>query len=1132
VTALFCDVAGSTSLAERLDPEELREVMGGWFATARAEIEAQGGTVEKYIGDAVMAVFGVPVAHEDDPARALRAALGLRARLAAFNAELTGTHGLAIEIRTGINTGEAVTTTDPVPGEPMVTGAALNAAARLEQLAEPGQILVAERTVRAAPAFAFDDLGEVELRGKEDGVRAFVLRSEVADAPVRGLPGVRAPLVGRDRELDLLLSLQERTVAEGRPHLATIYGDPGVGKSRLVRELISRLRDAPEPPGIHVGRCLSYGEGIAYWPLAEILHSLAGIADDDPAATALSQITALVDEALPGASPEQRGMTTAALAFTIGLDSGDQEFSRLQPSAIRVELQRAWRTILSALAARRPLVLVVEDIHWADPVLLDLLEEIAERAQGRLLVICPSRPDLTDTRPTWGGGRLSFSAVFLAPLTAESANALVQHLLDVDGLSDDVRERILERAEGNPFFLEEILRQLMDQGRIVQDGERWKAAGELTDVELPDTVQAVLAARIDLLEPSQKNALQQASVVGRIFWRGAVSILVDHAETIDDDLRRLEERELVGLRLTSSMIGEEELAFSHILTRDVAYETLPRRERPRAHARVAAWIEERAGDRHGEYVGLLAHHYGEAYRGARSDRSYDPEQLDALRLHAFDLMLQSARSSLRGSSNRGSRALAQAALDIATTPLEEATALGTLGFAYGSAGLGDEAFASMKRAVDVVAQSGEGRSWIALLCGVALEQVCRWSGTMRQLPSEAEAARLLDLGLSHLDEGESEARVRLLTAQAFWAHGYPRTTTSPYLDPHLAVETGEAAAAMADRIGRRDLVVVALDSVQHNRMRLLDYPVAYDVAIRRLEIARTAGDIGELGDSYAVACWVGVYLGEFAEAYRIGREGYDLLVQDAPTYAAHSLSWAALASFYLGEWDRVLAELDLVTAGLGERGQTPTSGFASPIPAAALVHEVRGDRAAADALLAQTAAIENRRGVLSPNLSPLIVPILLLRGEVAEARVRVGRTGVSEAEAGVVPRMLVAEGEVLVAEQRWDDLPAFASRLRQSAAATGARSVPPAADRLDGLAAFHRGEIDLAIDHQRAAADGYDALDMPVHAAVIRLDLADALVAAGRLDEARAALAEAEPPLARVGHKPALERLSATLAQT
>ncbi len=1130
VSVLFVDVTGSTGLADRLDAEELREVMSAWFAAIRTEIEAQGGTVEKYIGDAVMAVFGVPVAHEDDPARALRAALAVRDRLVGLNDELAESHALRIEIRTGINTGEAVTTASPAPGEGMVTGVAVNAAARLEQLAEPGQILVAERTVRATPGFRFDDLGLLELRGKEERVHAFSLLEEEREAPIRGIPGVRAPLVGRDQELDLLLSLQERVTAERRPQLVTIYGDPGVGKSRLVQELFERLASLPDPPRILVGPCLSYGDGIAYWPLAEILKNLARVSDDDPAGIVLRRIDELVESLLGGTAAHAKAATAAALAFTLGLDGGSTEFARLQPTSIRAELHKAWRAVLSAAAEQGPLVVAVEDIHWADPVLLDLLEEVAERAQGPLLFVCPARPALTDWRPTWGGGRRSFSAVFLGPLSPESAGVLAGHLLDVDGLPEAARSRILERAEGNPFFLEEILRQLIDEGRIVREGTRWQATDGLEHVALPDTVQAVLAARIDLLEPSEKHTLQQASVVGRVFWRGAVTALVADQETVDPDLRRLEERELVTERLTSSLLGEEELAFSHILTRDVAYETLPRRERPKAHALVASWIEETTGDRRGEFVGLLAHHYWEAYRGARLDRSYDSDELERLRERAFQLLVEGSTAALRGAAYRGARSLAESALEVAATPEERAAAFEALGHGFKHAGFGDGAWSAFTGGADALIESDSSeRAFTARLCGLALETVCRWTGTIGELPDEATAVGYLDAGLARLGDDDGEARVRLMTAESFWAHAFPQTALA-YGDPSVAYETGLAAAAMAERLGRLDLAVVALDAVQHNLQRQLRYDDAEAAARHRLEVARSAGDLAELGDSYAVAAWNTLYLGSFADARAVGRGGYESLVSDAPVYAAHALAWSALAAFYLGDWDGLLADLALVIASLGERADTPTSGFSAPWPAAAFAYEARGDRRASERLLEQTYAIEQRRGAISVHLSPQIVETLIHRGELTAARERMDTALDPGTHRDNLPLLLCAEAELLVCEERWAELPAFAGYLRSTGAESGARYLAPVADRLDGRAALAANDFDEAGRLLEAAASGFTALEMAVEAALAGLDATQALIAAGRHDEARSIATRAREPLERAGYVRALDRAGGLLS--
>ncbi len=1126
VTVLFADVAGSTALADRLDPEELREVMSAWYAAVRSEIESQGGTVEKYIGDAVMAVFGVPVAHEDDPARALRAALGASERLVALNRELAESHGVGLEIRTGINTGEALTTLDPPAGEAMVTGVAVNAAARLEQLARPGQILVSARTARSAPGFDFDDLGTVTLRGKQERVRALALRGVSRDRAVRGLPGVRAPLVGRERELDLLVALQERVVAEERPHIVTIYGDPGVGKSRLVLELGERLGGAPGAPRIVTGRCLSYGDGITYWPLGEILKELGGLVDEEPAEAAIARIEALVAEAIGPAGEALEGLTVAALAFTLGLDSGDAGFARLQPSALRVELHRAWRVLLSALSLRRPLVAVVDDIHWADPALLDLLEEVAERSRGPLLLVCPARPELTDRRPSWGGGRRSFSSLFLGPLTADAAGELVEHLLAIDGLPDETRARILERAEGNPFFLEEMLRHLIDEGGIVRDGGRWQATDRLRGVELPDTVQAVLAARIDLLEPREKKTLQQASVIGRTFWAGAVEALVDERADVDPALRRLEERELVAPRLTSSLAGQEELAFTHILTRDVAYETLPRRERPRAHARVAAWIEQSTANRRGEVLGLLAHHYREAYRGARLDRTFDDAELEALRARAFELLLEASRAALRGAAYAATRALAESALAVARTAEEQADALEALGHGYSYAAMGEGAWKSYARAVDTLVESSspDGEQ-IARLCGRALESICRWSGTIHSLPPEETPRRYLELGLARLGSGEGEGRVRLLIAQSFWSNGYPGST-SEFLDPERALRAGEAAAEMAERSGRPDLAVVALDSVQHNLQRQGQYREADAAARHRLELARVAGDVGELGDSYAVAAWNRAYLGAFPEAQSLAHEGYELLREDLPLYALHILSWGALASFHLGDWDRVLADLGTLREGLGERADAPVSGYSQPWPAAAFIHEARGDRAASERLLDQVYGIERDRGVLAAHLSPLLVRTLILRGEADLARARMEEL-LRDRERAELPLLLAAEAELMLHEERWEELARLAGTLRQTGAASGARYLAPAAARCSGRAALASGGPAEALPLLEEAAGGFATLGMSVDSAVARLDVADALVELRRNEEAVALASAALDVLARVGYRQPAARATA-----
>ena len=507
VTLLFADVTGSTRLSEELDAEVVRELMGAYFALAREEIEARGGTVEKFIGDAVMAVFGVPVAHEDDPERSLRAALGIRKRLVELNRQLQADGRPELQVRIGINSGEVVSTTTPRRGEVMVTGDAVNVAARVQQLAEPGQILVGQRTVAAAPSFRYRALGPRGIRGKTVDVEVSELIGEAIGAPERGTNLLRAPLVGREEELALLTSLVDRVAADRRPHLVTLYGQPGVGKSRLTAEFLATLARRPVPPRVVRGRCLSYGSGVTFWPLAEILKSEAEILDSDPPEEAVRKLDAMRDRLISTELATDPSRTTALLGFTVGIAVPGHDFSRMDPEQLRIGVVEAWRIFFSALATGGPVIAVIEDIHWADTALLDVLDDLGARVQGSVLFLCPARPDLTDRRPGWGGGRRSFSAVFLDPLEPEDTSRLVSLLLEVADLPPDLHARIVDRTGGNPFFVEEILRQMIDEGRILRDGEGWRAEAGLTAVQIPDTVQAVLAARIDLLGPDEKRAL-------------------------------------------------------------------------------------------------------------------------------------------------------------------------------------------------------------------------------------------------------------------------------------------------------------------------------------------------------------------------------------------------------------------------------------------------------------------------------------------------------------------------------------------------------------------------------------------------------------------------------------------------
>ena len=1101
--------------------------MATYFGAMREEIEAEGGTVEKFIGDAVMAAFGVPVAHEDDPARALRAALGMRGRLAEVNEGLRARFGIALEIRTGVNTGEVLAATNPEPGEPMVTGDAVNAAARLEQGAEPGQVVVAERTARAARGFRFRELGERELRGKERPVPAVLLEDVAPTLPERGVPGLRAPIVGRDRELELLRSLYQRSASEGRPNLATIYGDPGVGKSRLTNEFVAWTQEQDPEPVVVRGRCLPYGDGVTYWPLAEILKELAGTRDTDPPEVALQHIRDLGAKMITTEVATNPHKATAALAFSVGLEDPAFSFREAEPREVRLKMHAAWRSLFSALASRSPAVAVVEDIHWADPALLDLLEELADRVVGPVLFVCPARPELTERRPDWGGGRRNVSSISLDPLTSEESDRLIGLLLAVDDLPPSVHGRILERAEGNPFFLEEIVRHLIDEGSIVRDGDRWRAASDIGDVQIPDTVQAVLAARIDLLDPVEKRALQRAAVVGRVFWPEPVGRLLNgDRDRLRDTLDRLEERELVLSRLSTSVAGEQEFIFKHVLTREVAYESLPRRERAGAHAAVASWIEETAGERAREFLELLAYHYSEAYVAARDEPEEEGEGTERLRRRAFRATLDVAEEARRRFAIGKATTMAERALAAAAHPQERIEALEEMGLVARNDYRGDLSWRSFKEAVDLrLRYAAEDRTAIAWTCAQGLENPLRWPGSMREAPPIDEVRHYLDIGFQHIEDERAEESIRLLTLRAFEPFGLTwRTGTAPE-DRERAFASGMRAAELAREMGRSDLESAALDGASSAIIDLGVYgePRAVSLLERRLAIAEVTEDPWEAGDIYAMGAWNHAMVGDYDEGVRLGLTGRDVAAGQAVGLVDHCLNWVGVSLFHLGEWDRLLQVFQEIETLMGERADDPPYFMMNVFGAAAFVHEARG-LPGTDHLVG---ILERSRGTEhlgTVSASYWFAWILARQGQDERARVVIEEAD-SIGTKIVQPFRDEVVADVLAASERWDEVPSFMNDSRAYAIDARLRALPVHLDRLEGRADVAAGHPDRGVALLGRARSGFESLGATWERARTELDMADALIRSGRAGDVGALLEAAAPDLERGRARIELDRL-------
>jgi class 3 adenylate cyclase len=590
VTVLFADLVGFTARAEQLDPEDVEAILRPYHERLRSELERFGGTVEKFIGDAVMALFGAPIAHEDDPERAVRAALAIRDWAREDD---------AVQVRIAVNTGEALINLGarPEAGESMAAGDVVNTAARLQAAAPVNGIIVGETTYRATQqVIEYRDAAPVEAKGKAEPLRvweAIEPRSRAETETVSTL----GPLVGREHELDQLVAALTRARREHSPQLVTLVGVPGIGKSRVVSELYAVVDADPEIIFWRHGRSLPYGEGITFWALTEMVKAQAGILETDTAEQAGAKLRATIDE-LADASERDRLETN--LRPLVGL-AGETEAGGDR----RAESFSAWQRFFEALAERRPLVLIFEDLHWADDDLLDFVDELVDWVEGvPLLVLCTARPELLERRPGWGGGKRNAITVSLAPLGEDETARLIAQLLNRSVLPAETQAALLARAGGNPLYAEQFVRMYAERG---------------DDLELPETVQGIIAARLDSLDVEGKSLLQDAAVLGKVFWAGALASLsrVSTAE-LEERLRPLVRREFVRRGRRSSVAGETEYEFGHVLVRDVAYGQIPRADRVAKHRRAAEWIESLSRDRSEDRAEMLAHHYLAALEFARA----------------------------------------------------------------------------------------------------------------------------------------------------------------------------------------------------------------------------------------------------------------------------------------------------------------------------------------------------------------------------------------------------------------------------------------------------------------------------------------------------------------------------------
>jgi class 3 adenylate cyclase/tetratricopeptide (TPR) repeat protein len=600
VSVLFCDLVGFTPLAERRDPEEVRELLSGYFDLARSIVSRYGGIVEKFIGDAVMALWGAPVAREDDAERAVRAGIELVASVATYGSERVGSE---LAARVGIVTGTVATT--ETPDEGLVVGDRVNTAARIQALAPPGCCYVDESTRRATEAaVVYADAGTHPLKGKSEQVRLYdALRVVAGVGGALKSEGLEASSVGRDRELRLVKDLFHTSAEGARAHLVSVTGIAGIGKSRLAWEFYKYMDGISGVSRWHRGRCVSYGEGVAYWALAEMVRGRAGILEGEDAASAGAKLHAAVEEHV--SDTEERRWVEPRLAHLIGLEEkGSRE---------REDLFAGWRLFFERMAERDPVVMSFEDMQWADASLLDFIEYLLDWSRNHaIFVLTLARPELVERRPNWGAGRRNFTSIYLDPLSVGAMTELVDGL--VPGLPDEERDRILARAEGVPLYAVETVRMMIDRGLVVRDGARYRPIGPLGALEVPETLQALIAARLDGLTAAERSLLQDAAVVGKSFTRPLMLRLTGlEPGAVDDLFASLVRKEVIALQADPRSPERGQYSFLQDLVRSVAYETLTRRDRKDKHLAVAAYLESSRGADEDEFVEVIASHYLKAY---------------------------------------------------------------------------------------------------------------------------------------------------------------------------------------------------------------------------------------------------------------------------------------------------------------------------------------------------------------------------------------------------------------------------------------------------------------------------------------------------------------------------------------
>ena len=1091
VSVLFADLVGFTTLSASRDPEEVRELLSRYFDTCRRLVGLYGGVVEKFIGDAVMAVWGTPVATEDDAERAVRTALDLVAAVQALGQE-AGIDGL--RARAGVLTGEAAVNMAAV-GEGMVAGDLVNTASRVQSVAEPGSVFVGEATRRVTEGtVVYEPAGSFELKGKEGETPLWrALRVVSGRAGSLKSEGLEAPFVGRDRELRQIKNLFHVCAEEQRAQLVSVTGIAGIGKSRLAWEFYKYFDGIAQTIYWHRGRCLAYGEGVTYWALADMVRWRCGIAEDDPQEEALQKLHAALDEHL--LDPEERRFVEPRLAQLLALGEG--------ASHERQDLFAAWRLFFERLADTYPTILAFEDMQWADESLLDFVEYLLEWSRDKpLLVVTMARPELLEKRPTWGAGHRNFTSLYLEPLSEHAMEELLVGL--VPGLPPKLRKQILERAEGVPLYAVETVRMLLDRGLLVQEDSSYELVGQIDTLEVPETLHALIAARLDGLAPEERRVLGDAAVLGKTFAPHALAALsgLQSAE-LEGVLSGLVRREVLGLQSDPRSPEQGQYTFLQDLLRYVAYETLPKRERRNKHLAAAEHLSATLGE--DEVSEVIASHLVDAYR-------LDPEAEDSatLRRQAHEALLRAgSRADSLGASGEAQRYFEQAA-ELASEPREQAAALTRAGEMALAAGENEGAIALLEQAIGLYESCGDTH-------GAA--RAAGWTALAEQRLGRHQAAiERLEQAYSAIGADEPDADLALLLlrlGQAYFFGGEPERAAE-LIERGLGIaEAFELPELLARGWSLRGMVVAA-DHPEEGRgffHLALEKALSLELYQDASSASSNLSDLAFGRDRYAESL---THLELALElSRRIGHRPFEWF----------ALSEMSYALTMLGRWDEAHARFaELPPEQLGAE-----SNMLSPLSGILEMYLHRGQLQPARELLARfepmsDSGIAQAEGCYQAGLAAVRLaegdPAAALKAaELAFQNREVGHITSQNCKLGFLHALeaTLASGDhgkaiefLVIAEAQ---PPGLSSPLLQATA-----------HRFRGRLA---GDDPGADRHFTAAAARLRAAELPFYLAVVQLEHGEWLLARGRPDDAHPLLVEARETFERLEAMPWLELVDA-----